>query len=115
MQGPRIYYVDPQYIVNPENSEWLTLYKRKTDDKLVLRKSDGSEEIIFPVSTDKNFVFNQAIPSNEWVVVHNLGKKCSVTIVDDLNNQMYAKVVYDNNNQVTIYFNKNKTGSVFCN
>ena len=115
MQGPRIYYVNPSFISNPEDAQWLTLYKRKTDDKLVLRKSDGSEEIIFPVSADKNFVFNQAIPSNEWVVVHNLGKKCSVTIVDDSNNQMYAKVVYDNNNQVSIYFNKSKIGFVFCN
>lgn len=115
-QGNRVFNVESKYIDTPQNPEFVTIWRNKLDGKYYGRKSDGTDEPINTIGpSDKNFVFNQLVPSQEWVVVHNLGKKCSVTIVNDLNEQMYAKVVYDNDNQVSIYFNKLKTGSVFCN
>jgi len=112
----RIFNIKPGYVKTPEDNEFITIFRNKDDGKYYGRKSDGSDELISgPGSADKNFVFQQIVSAIEWVVVHNLGKKCSVTIVDDLGSQMYAKVVYDNNNQVSIYFNKSKTGFVYCN
>lgn len=115
-QGNRVFNVEPKYIDTPTYSEFITIFRNKNDGKYYGRKSDGTDEPISDTGpSDKNFVFNQVIASTEWVVVHNLGKKCSVTIVNDLGEQMYAKVVYDNDNQVSIYFNKLKTGFVYCN
>lgn len=111
----RIFNVKPSFITNPEDNEFVTIYRNKDDGKYYGRRSNGTDEEIGAGVNDKNFVFQQIVNSSEWVVVHNLGKKCSVTIVDDLGNQMYAKVVYDNDNQVSIYFNKSKTGFVYCN
>ena len=31
---------------------------------------------------DKNFIYEQAVPSNEWVIEHGLNKKPSITVVD---------------------------------
>lgn len=110
-----IFNIEPKYVETPVNNEFVTIWRNSLDNKYYGRKSDGTDELISGVSSDSNFVFNQLVLSQEWVVVHNLGKKCSVTIVNDLGEQIMAKVVYDSNNQVSIYFNSLKTGSVYCN
>lgn len=112
----RIFNIKPGYVKTPEDNEFITIFRNKDDGKYYGRKSDGSNELIGgPGSADKNFVFNQVVPQQEWVVIHNLNKRCSVTIVNDLGEQVFGLVKYDNDNQVSIYFNSLKTGQVYCN
>lgn len=50
-----------------------------------------------------------------WNVYHNLGKKPSVTIVDENGYEMVGEVEHINNNQLKIRFSRLVSGTVFCN
>lgn len=64
---------------------------------------------------DKNFTFNQAVPSAIWTVPHNLGKLPSVTIMDSAGDQVEGSIHFDNVNQVTITFSAAFSGVATCN
>lgn len=66
-------------------------------------------------SGDKNFVFPQAAAKSVWVVAHNLGKYCAVSVVDTAGEVVYGNVEYDSINQVTITFSAAFSGEAFCN
>ena len=66
-------------------------------------------------SSDKNFVYTQIIPSTVWVVNHNLNKRCSVQVIDNTFTEVEAEILWNDNNTVTITFNSNATGYVYCN
>jgi hypothetical protein len=53
---------------------------------------------------DKFFRFDQASPASSWVVVHNLNKYPSVTVVDSAGSPAIGTVAYDTLNQLTIDF-----------
>jgi len=64
---------------------------------------------------DKNFVFTQAVASDTWIVPHNLGKYCAVSVIDTAGSVAYGNVKYDSLNQVTITFSAPFSGKVYCN
>lgn len=49
------------------------------------------------------------------VVTHNLGKYPAVTIIDSAGDEVVGAVEHNNENQLTITFNAENTGTVFCN
>ncbi len=53
---------------------------------------------------DKNYVHIQNTASSEWVIVHNLNKYPSVTVINSAGDQVIGDVVYDSINQITITF-----------
>jgi len=53
---------------------------------------------------DSNFVFDQAIASNTWVITHNLSKYPSVTIVDSAGDEIEGDISYQNTQQLTVVF-----------
>ena len=53
---------------------------------------------------DKNYVHEQTISSNEWVIIHNLNKYPAVTIIDSAGDEVVGEVKYDSTNQITITF-----------
>lgn len=54
---------------------------------------------------DKNFVFEQAIASDTWVIEHNLNKYPSVSVVDSAGTmQIPDDIKYDSENQITVTF-----------
>jgi hypothetical protein len=65
--------------------------------------------------TDKNFVFDQAIPSAVWTVQHNLNKFCSVTVVNSFDETVFGNVEYIDKNNLTITFASPFSGEAFCN
>ena len=74
--------------------------------------------IYFDIETsDKTFVFTQAVSANPWVVVHNLDKYPSVTVTDSnvTPRVVVAQVDYDNANQVTITFAGAQAGNAYLN
>lgn len=66
-------------------------------------------------SGDKNFVFTQAAALSTWVVTHNLGKYCAVSVVDTAGEVVYGNVEYNSINQVTLTFSAAFSGEAFCN
>ena len=72
----------------------------------------GTQWITAPGAT---FTFTQAVPSNTWVIVHNLNKFPSVTAVSTANQVAIGDVVYDNTNQLTITFSAGFAGKAYLN
>jgi hypothetical protein len=50
------------------------------------------------------YTHNQGSVSNTWVIVHDLGRFPSVTVVDSGGTVVTGNIVYDSNNQITLTF-----------
>ncbi len=64
---------------------------------------------------DKNFYFVQTTATNTWVIVHNLGKYPSVTVIDSAGTEVVGDINYDSLNQITITFSGAFKGSATLN
>ena len=64
---------------------------------------------------DKNYIHNQTLPSDVWVVSHNLGKKPSITVVDSADEVVFGEVQYNSDNQVTLTFAGAFSGKAYFN
>ena len=64
---------------------------------------------------DANFVHDQGQPAAQWVVTHNLNKKCAVTVIDSSNQVAIGQVTYNSVNQVTLDFEGSFSGKAFFN
>ena len=62
-----------------------------------------------------SFVFTQGPPSATWVIVHNLNKNPSVTVVDTGDSVIIPSIHYDNVNQVTVTFGSATSGKAYLN
>jgi len=68
-----------------------------------------------PVDGDKHFQFIQAVPSNSWVIQHNLEKNPSVEVIDSAGSTVEGDVVYNDLNRITLTFSAPFAGTAFCN
>ena len=68
-----------------------------------------------PVDEASDFIFEQAVASDTWVVTHNLGKYPSVVAVDSAGTQLMVPVYYNSVNQLTISMNGATTGKAYLN
>lgn len=66
-------------------------------------KGDQGDQGI-PGSGTFQFDYSQLLPSDTWVIVHNLGAAPNVTITDSSGSQVEGEVTYDSPNQVTVRF-----------
>jgi hypothetical protein len=67
------------------------------------------------LTIQNNFVFDKQVAASVWVVVHNMGKYPSVSIVDTANDQVDAEVKYNSINQLTITFTAAVAGKAYLN
>jgi hypothetical protein len=67
------------------------------------------------VDTDKNFVYEQGVPSSIWNVNHSLNKFPSVTAVDSAGSVVVGQVNHIDLNNITITFNASFSGSAYIN
>lgn len=65
--------------------------------------------------TRENYVHDQQVASDTWVVVHNLNKYAAVNIVDTSNDIIMGEVKYNNLNQLTITFTAAISGKAYLN
>jgi hypothetical protein len=89
-------------------------------------------QILITTDTDKMFVgkgtgiapkqiggatYTQIFSSEvtTWDVIHNLGKRPSVTTVNTDGQKIEGQVVYNSDNQITIYFSPAVAGTVYLN
>lgn len=66
-------------------------------------------------ASDKNFVFNQAVPSTTWTVTHNLNKFPSVSVVDTGGTVVIGSYTYNSGNQTTLNFTHAFAGKAYFN
>lgn len=64
---------------------------------------------------DKDYVFNQAVGSVEWVINHSLNKRPSVTCFDSANTPINGQVRHVDNNLLRIFFNNPVSGKAYLN
>ena len=63
----------------------------------------------------KNYIHEQGIANNVWVIAHNLNKKPSITIVDGADNVVEGAEKYIDENTIEIYFNGAFKGKAYLN
>jgi len=61
------------------------------------------------------FIFTQSAPSISWVIVHNLNRYVSVTVVDTGDSVIIPSVHYDSINKITITFGSATSGKAYLN
>jgi hypothetical protein len=76
---------------------------------------NGIDVTAVPSETDKNFVFEQDTPLQEWIVTHNMNKYPAVTILDTNEKEIIGEIEYIDENSLAVRFNYNLTGKVICN
>ncbi len=61
------------------------------------------------------FIFTQDTVADTWVIIHNLDKYPSATVVDSGKNVNIGDITYDSKNQITIKFSAPFSGEAFLN
>ena len=61
------------------------------------------------------FVHTQMIPSDTWVITHNLGKYPAVVVFDTTNRVCVGEIDYTSNNAVTLTFSAGFGGKAYLN
>lgn len=59
------------------------------------------------------YIHDQQVAASVWIVVHNLGKRPHVTIVDTADRKCYGDVHYDSDNQITITLSAAFSGKAY--
>ena len=111
------------YIYTPEEQHYWETKVDKTwgaenYGKFLIVGEDGdvtlSEMREFNIN-DKFLVYNRTVPSNEWVINHNLEKYPSVTVVDSANSIITGEVTYIDMNNLKITFQAAFSGRAYLN
>lgn len=94
-----------------------------TDKLLVVDDGDGhlittkilKDYISDGIESDKHFTFIQSVPSDTWVIEHNLGKKPSVSVVDSAGTNVVGEYVYIDDNNIILRFTGVFSGKAYLN
>lgn len=65
--------------------------------------------------SDKHYEHTQSTPSAVWTIVHNLGKKPAVTVIDSGGNEWQTAVEHVSANQCVVRFSAPFSGVAFLN
>jgi len=108
---------NPQYDFQTGDSVWVQYINGKQSNKFIPsrraigdKRSGSNNE-----STDKTYVHIQILPSDVWLIQHNLAKFPSVTIVDSAGTKVMGEVDYIDENTVRLRFNGTFSGRAFFN
>lgn len=61
------------------------------------------------------FIFNQTVPSDTWVIQHDLGKMPAVVVTDSGGSVVEGDIQYESDLQVTITFSSAFSGIAYLN
>lgn len=76
---------------------------------------EGDQGDTGPSGAALNYTHTQAVPASVWTVIHNLGKRPSVTIFDSANDEVEGDIVHNSVNQLTLTFSAAFGGVAYCN
>jgi hypothetical protein len=92
-----------------------SLINRNLPNQHSISSITGLEEALLNAN-DKNFVYEQEIPSVEWVIDHNLNKCPNVVTVDSAGSvKAPDEIVYNSDSRVTVTFLSAFAGKAFLN
>jgi hypothetical protein len=63
----------------------------------------------------ENYVHDQQVASNSWVVIHGLSKFAAVSVVNTANQAIVGDITYNSLNQLTITFTSSISGKAYIN
>lgn len=66
-------------------------------------------------TVDKHYTHEQTLPSDHWIIKHNLGKRPSVTVVDSANTVLLCPYAYVDDDEIHIHFNGAFSGKAYLN
>lgn len=116
--------IDASFVTNPDvtyTADIKTETSIKDHDKLRNRDLPDQHPIEAITGLDDilnklwTFTYEQASASDTWRIVHNLGRKPSVVIVDSADNVFYPAVQYIDLNTVLVTMNGATTGKAYLN
>lgn len=107
--------INATFSIIPTEKDHEILYNRDKADQHPISAITGLEEALQNVG-DKNFVFEQAIASDTWIIEHNLSKYPSVMVVDSAGNaQIPDEIQYNSENKITVTFISAFAGTAYLN
>lgn len=62
-----------------------------------------------------SYTHTQGIPSDTWIITHNLNRKPSITVVDSGGTVVYGARNYIDDNTVVVTFNGSFSGKAYLN
>ena len=69
----------------------------------------------YDIKEDSHFVYTQSIPSDIWIVQHNLGKKPAITVSDSAGTIVVGQYTYLDDNTVKLEFVGAFSGKAYFN
>jgi hypothetical protein len=79
---------------------------------IITRRSTSEILVDLGIST---YIHDQGTPSTVWLIVHNLDKRPSVTVVDTAGTVVSGEISYISNNKIEINFNNAFSGKAYLN
>jgi hypothetical protein len=99
----------------PASAPLGELFVTTDTDELFVGTGTGMAQIAKSSAPDAFFAFSQNVAAATWVVVHNLGKFPSVSVVDSSGHLVFGDVQYNSNNSLTIFFSAAFAGNAYLN
>lgn len=94
-------------ILNKENTKAIKAIEKDVADIIAYIDSGGSG--------DKHFEYAQSVPSNTWVIQHNLGKEPAVTVVDSAGSIVEGDCQYIDDSKIILTFSSAFSGKAYLN
>lgn len=76
---------------------------------------DAINNALNNLGADKNFVYEQIAPSEEWTAYHGLNKKVSPIVTDSAGTVIEGQLIVNDGVKVVVRFNFPFTGFLICN
>lgn len=83
-----------------------------TDSVITIQRRNSPD---LSITYRSGYIYNQGVPSDTWVINHNLNKNPSVTIVSSAGEEVEGAVVINSLNQITITFCGSFSGKAYLN
>jgi hypothetical protein len=113
MSAVIIRVLDPPPVIVKIDQPQVTIKSDSMQGFPGIRGPQGEQGI--PGVSGANFVFDQMVASDTWVITHNLGRYPSVTVVDSSGEVVEGDVRYTDANSLTIYFSAAFAGMAYLN
>lgn len=94
--------ISQEEIYNWNNPDYENEDNKPSINGVTLIGDITSEEL--GLDADKTYLYQQTVASDTWIIVHNLNKYPSVSVIDSAGNEVIGEVSYDDKNQVTLKF-----------
>ena len=105
-------------ITNQRRKIGMAVYVAETD-KIYVLKNGLSNEYWFPLSTgggsSSTYVHTQGEAASAWLIVHNMNKRPSVTVVDTADSVVEGELQYVDDDRVLVTFKGAFKGKAYLN